>query len=71
MGIGAIKYADLSSDLVRDYVFNMDRMITFEGNTGPYLQYAHARICSIFSKAGVEPTDMAGTNLSLTEPTER
>ena len=71
MGIGAIKYADLSSDLVRDYVFNMDRMITFEGNTGPYLQYAHARICSIFSKAGVEPADVAETNFSLTEPTER
>ncbi len=71
VGIGAIKYADLSSDLVRDYVFNMDRMITFEGNTGPYLQYAHARICSIFSKAGVEPADVAETNFSLTEPTER
>ncbi len=71
VGIGAIKYADLSSDLVRDYVFNMDRMITFEGNTGPYLQYAHARICSIFSKAGVEQADVAETNFSLTEATER
>ncbi len=71
VGIGAIKYADLSSDLVRDYVFNMDRMVTFEGNTGPYLQYAHARICSIFSKAGVEPLDVVETKFSLREPTER
>ena len=51
VGIAAVKYADLSNDLVRDYVFNMDRMVAFEGNTGPYLQYAHARICSIFAKA--------------------
>lgn len=51
VGIGAVKYADLSSDLIRDYVFNFDRMIAFEGNTGPYLQYAHARICSIFARA--------------------
>ena len=51
VGIAAVKYADLSNDLVRDYVFNMDRMVAFEGNTGPYLQYAHARICSILSKA--------------------
>ena len=71
VGIGAIKYADLSNDVVTDYVFDMDRMITFEGKTGPYLQYAHARICSIFSKAGVEPTDVAETNFSLTDPTER
>jgi arginyl-tRNA synthetase len=54
VGIGAIKYADLSTDLVRDYVFDMDRMIAFEGNTGPYLQYAHARICSLFGRAGIE-----------------
>jgi len=50
VGIAAVKYADLSNDLVRDYVFNMDRMVAFEGNTGPYLQYAHARICSILAK---------------------
>lgn len=51
VGIGAVKYADLSNDLVRDYVFNFDRMIAFEGNTGPYMQYAHARVCSIFAKS--------------------
>ena len=52
VGIGAIKYADLSTDRVKDYVFDFDRMLAFEGNTGPYLQYAHARICSIFRRAG-------------------
>ena len=71
VGIGAVKYADLSSDLVRDYVFDMDRMITFEGNTGPYLQYAHARICSILNKAGVEEEGFASKDLLLREPAER
>ncbi len=50
VGIGAVKYADLSTDRTRDYVFDWDRMLAFEGNTGPYLQYAHARICSIFRR---------------------
>ena len=51
IGIGAIKYADLSNDLVRDYVFDMDRMVSFEGNTGPYIQYACARIASLLEKS--------------------
>jgi len=51
IGIGALKYADLSSDRIKDYLFDWDRMLAFEGNTGPYLQYAHARICSIARKA--------------------
>ena len=50
IGIGAVKYADLSNDLVRDYVFDMDRMVAFEGNTGPYIQYACARIRSLIAK---------------------
>ena len=50
VGIGAVKYADLSSDRVKDYVFEWDRMLAFDGNTAPYLQYAHARIRSIFRK---------------------
>ena len=54
VGIGALKYADLSTDRVRDYVFDWDRMLSFDGNTAPYLQYAHARICSIFRRAEVE-----------------
>lgn len=50
VGIGAVKYADLSSDRVKDYVFDWDRMLAFEGNTAPYLQYALARIRSIFRR---------------------
>jgi arginyl-tRNA synthetase len=50
ISLGAIKYADLSSDRIKDYVFDWQRMLAFEGNTGPYLQYAHARIRSIFRK---------------------
>jgi arginyl-tRNA synthetase len=50
----AIKYADLSSERQHDYVFDLDRMITFEGDTGPYLQYAHARLRSIFRRSGEE-----------------
>lgn len=51
VGIGAIKYADLSGDRIKDYVFSFDRMLAFEGNTGPYLQYALVRVRSIFRKA--------------------
>ena len=69
VGIGAVKYADLSNDLVRDYVFDMDRMITFEGDTGPYLQYAHARVCSMIHKAGESNIEQA--SLKLDDPTER
>jgi arginyl-tRNA synthetase len=54
IGIGALKYADLSTDRIKDYVFDWDRMLSFDGNTAPYLQYAHARIRSIFRKAGIE-----------------
>jgi arginyl-tRNA synthetase len=50
----AIKYADLSTDRQHDYVFDLDRMIAFEGDTGPYLQYAHARLRSIFRRLGEE-----------------
>ncbi len=57
LGVGAVKYADLSTDRARDYVFDWDRMLAFEGDTGPYLQYAHARIRSIFRRAGVSPPE--------------
>jgi arginyl-tRNA synthetase len=50
VGIGAVKYADLSNDRVKDYVFDWDRMLSFDGNTAPYLQYALARIRSIFRR---------------------
>ncbi len=51
IALGAIKYADLSTERQHDYVFDLDRMVSFEGNTGPYLQYAHARVASIFRRA--------------------
>jgi arginyl-tRNA synthetase len=62
VGIGAVKYADLSNDRVKDYVFDWDRMLDFQGNTGPYLQYAHTRVRSIFTQAearGIDVTDLA------------
>ena len=59
VGIGAVKYADLSSDRIKDYVFDWDRMLAFEGNTAPYLQYAHARIRSIFRRAESAPGEIA------------
>ncbi len=55
VGIGALKYADLSSNRTQDYVFDWDRMLSFEGNTAPYLLYAVARINSIFRKTGIDP----------------
>lgn len=51
VGIGAVKYSDLSKDRISDYVFSWEKMLSFDGNTAPYLQYAHARISSIFRKA--------------------
>ena len=55
IGIGAIKYADLSSDRIKDYVFDIDRMVAFEGNSAGYVQYAHARTQSILRKAADAP----------------
>jgi arginyl-tRNA synthetase len=70
LGIGAIKYADLSTDRGRDYVFDWERMLAFEGNTAPYLQYAHARIRSIFRRANA-PDPSPGLVPVLAEPAER
>ncbi|GAA2435860.1 arginine--tRNA ligase [Actinomadura vinacea] len=60
VGMGAVKYADLSVARDSEYIFDFDRMIAFRGNTGPYLQYAAARIRSIFRKGGLAPEDAAG-----------
>ena len=60
VGIGAVKYADLSKNRTGDYVFDWDAMMSFEGNTAPYLQYAYARIQSLFAKGGVAPETLAG-----------
>ena len=71
IGIGALKYADLSTDRIKDYVFDWDRMLAFEGNTGPYLQYAHARICRIFARAGVDRGSVRGAPITIEAPQER
>ncbi|GAA1764291.1 MULTISPECIES: arginine--tRNA ligase [Streptomonospora] len=70
VGIGAVKYADLSVSHDTEYVFDYDRMLALNGNTGPYLQYATARIRSIFRKGGVDPAAAAGP-VAITEPAER
>ncbi len=70
VGIGAVKYADLSKTRTHDYLFNWDLMLSFEGNTGPYLQYAYTRIQSVFRKAELDPQSLTQT-LSLAEPQEK
>jgi arginyl-tRNA synthetase len=71
IGVGALKYAELSTDRIKDYVFDWDRMLAFEGNTGPYLQYAHARICSIFRRAEVDRAAVRSVEPQLDLPQER
>jgi arginyl-tRNA synthetase len=72
VGIGAVKYADLSTARESAYVFDWDRMISFRGNTGPYLQYATARIRSIFRRAGgdADPA-LRGSRVAITAAPER
>lgn len=60
VGIGAVKYADLSKTRTNDYIFSWSAMLSFEGNTAPYLQYAFARIQSIFRKAGLDAEQLTG-----------
>ena len=60
LGVGAVKYADLSKNRTSDYVFDWERMLSFEGNTAPYLLYAAARIHSLFRRGGLDPTSAAG-----------
>jgi arginyl-tRNA synthetase len=61
VGIGAIKYADLSKSRTTDYIFDWDNMLAFEGNTAPYMQYAYTRVASIFKRADIDVN-------SLTQP---
>ncbi len=70
VGIGAVKYADLAVSHDTEYTFDFDRMLALTGNTGPYLQYAQARIRSIFRKGGVSPTEAHGT-IAVGEKAER
>ena len=71
IGVGALKYAELSTDRIKDYVFDWDRMLAFEGNTAPYLQYAHARIHSIFRRADTTLDDVRSVVPMLGEEQER
>jgi arginyl-tRNA synthetase len=71
VGLGAVKYSDLSTDRIKDYRFDWERMLSFDGNTAPYLQYAHARIRSIFRRAEVGADSLAGVVPMLGTPQER
>ncbi|MDR1605971.1 MAG: arginine--tRNA ligase [Streptococcaceae bacterium] len=65
VGVGAIKFYDLKNERLNGYDFNLEDMVSFEGETGPYVQYAHARIQSILRKADFQPAEVAGLDLSL------
>lgn len=69
VGIGAVKYADLSKSRTTDYVFDWDNMLAFEGNTAPYMQYAYTRVASVFKRAGIDETSLT-LPLTLTEERE-
>ncbi|MEQ9568483.1 MAG: arginine--tRNA ligase [Pseudomonadales bacterium] len=71
VGIGAVKYADLSKTRTNDYVFDWDSMLSFDGNTAPYLQYAYTRIRSILRRAEVDETELAGYEFAIQHPEER
>lgn len=71
VGIAAVKYADLSSGVFKDYIFDLDRMIAFEGDTGPYIQYAHARICSILNRARSEGIETEDAPFMINTPEEK
>ncbi len=71
IGVGAVKYADLSSDRIKDYVFEWGRMLAFEGNTAPYLQYAHARIRSILRRGEIELSPADAAAVTIAEPAEK
>ncbi|OKY27686.1 arginine--tRNA ligase [Thalassotalea sp. PP2-459] len=70
VGIGAVKFADLSKNRTSDYIFNWQTMLSFEGATAPYLQYAYSRIQSIFSKAAISPQSL-NTAFKVIEPQEK
>ncbi|AHG74917.1 Arginyl-tRNA synthetase [Mannheimia varigena USDA-ARS-USMARC-1296] len=70
VAIGSVKYSDLSKNRTTDYVFDWDNMLTFEGNTAPYMQYAYTRIRSIFARAGIDESTLSGS-IQLLEPKER
>ncbi|MCV2403968.1 arginine--tRNA ligase [Marinomonas sp. C2222] len=70
VGIASVKYADLSKNRTSDYVFNWDTMLSFEGNTAPYLLYAYSRVASIVKRSGMDVSALT-TDINLLEPQER
>jgi len=71
IGIGAVKYADLSKNRTSDYVFDWDQMLSFDGNTAPYLLYAYSRIRSIFTRGDIDPNALPDHVVSVDEPERR
>ena len=71
VGIGSVKYADLSKNRTTDYVFDWDNMLSFEGNTAPYMQYAYTRIRSIFNRSQIALSEVEQAKLSITDEKER
>lgn len=70
VGIGAVKYADLSKNRTTDYVFDWDNMLAFEGNTAPYMQYAYTRVLSVFRKAGIDENALTDAPVVIAEDRE-
>lgn len=70
IGYGAVKYADLSHDPATAIDFNWDKALALEGNSGPYLQYAYARVCSLMDKAGVEEGSLS-SSFAVAQPSEK
>ncbi|MEM0652065.1 arginine--tRNA ligase [Klebsiella huaxiensis] len=70
VGIGAVKYADLSKNRTTDYIFDWDNMLAFEGNTAPYMQYAYTRVLSVFRKADIDESVLAAAPVIITEDRE-
>lgn len=70
VGVGAVKYADLMQNRLTNYQFDWDKMISFSGNAGPYLQYTHARACSIIRRGEVPESDIEKAVVTLEEPDE-
>ncbi|MCM7166186.1 arginine--tRNA ligase [Enterobacter quasiroggenkampii] len=70
VGIGAVKYADLSKNRTTDYIFDWDNMLAFEGNTAPYMQYAYTRVLSVFRKANIDESVLANASVTIMEDRE-
>ena len=70
VGIGAVKYADLSKNRTTDYIFDWDNMLAFEGNTAPYMQYAYTRVLSVFRKADIDESALASAQVIISEDRE-